>query len=204
MNKINIYFFGSENFFLSTIFLNSLIKFTQKNRIFELKYIINTDYRANNFIKKLFEKIKNTVILYAYFFFNKKYYIRLNLIKNIAKTYKAMSRQAKLSNIPFNDMKDFQQNKIEKKSILLCYGSSLIFNKKFLKKFTFCINCHDAELPNFRGMQANGLELYNNKLYTYFSWHFITKKIDGGYTFYKEKIKWKNTIYIDKKKIDIY
>ena len=83
MNKINIYFFGSEKFFLSTIFLNSLIKFTKKNSVFELKYVVNTDYPSSNFIKKKIESIKNAIILFAYFFLNKKYYHRLNLIKNI-------------------------------------------------------------------------------------------------------------------------
>ena len=72
-HKINVYFFGNENFFLSTIFLNNLIKFAQKNRMFELKYVVNTDYRSSKFIKESFKRIKNAIILFAYFFFNKKY-----------------------------------------------------------------------------------------------------------------------------------
>jgi hypothetical protein len=68
-----------------------------------------------------------------------------------------------------------------------------------------CINYHHANLPQFRGVNSNGLELFNNSQFTFYSWHFINKEIDKGYVFFKEKFKIKqkitNLIYYDVKKI---
>ena len=200
MNIINIYFTGNENSFISSILLYYLIKFLKNNKKFKLIHIVNTTLK-----QKKISSVKSKIILFIYFFFNKKYFKRLCVLDSIRSRYKSLSQQAKMNEILFNNFDDFSKNKIKKKSILISCGGNTIFKKNFLKKFDICINYHHAELPEFRGSYSNGLELYHNKLYTYFSWHYMNEKIDRGHVFYKDKIKIKKKIkhmlFYDIKKI---
>ena len=200
MSIINIYFTGKENSFVSSILLYYLIKFLKNNKKFKLTHVVNTTLK-----QKKISSVKSKIILFIYFFFNRKYFKRLCVLDSIRSRYKSLSQQAKMNEILFNNFDDFPKNKIKKKSILISCGGNTIFKKKFLKKFDICINYHHAGLPEFRGSYSNGLELYHNKLYAYFSWHYINEKIDRGHVFYKDKIKIKkkakHMLFYDKKKI---
>ena len=79
------------------------------------------------------------------------------------------------------------------------------YQKKTLQRYLISINYHHAKLPEFRGVNSNGLELHKNKFYTYYSWHYMNEKIDKGFVFFKEKIKInkkiKHMFFYDIKKI---
>ena len=73
MKKYDIYFVGSNSSIVSSIFLNSLISFSNKNLEYKLKYIIDTDPNLSFVKKAIVKKLKNKKKTIIYFFFNKKY-----------------------------------------------------------------------------------------------------------------------------------
>ena len=182
-SKIQIYYVGSNDSLISRIYIDNLIKFLKTNKKFELKYIINTELKNRSYITKLRKKL----ILLIYFFFNRNYYKYLKLI-SINSNYPSFPKQAESNNISFQNYENFLNQKIEKNSMLLSCGGMRIFKRKLLKKFEIAINYHHALLPQFRGVCSNGLEIFFNKNYTYFSWHYITSQIDRGYVFYKNNL----------------
>jgi folate-dependent phosphoribosylglycinamide formyltransferase PurN len=200
MNYYNIYFVGSETSLISKIFLYNLINFSKNNKKFKLFKVIS--HKKNLYKKPSNFKLK--IIFFVYFFFNKKYFERLKLIKEIEKKYKNISKQAELSKIFCEDFNNINKMKILKKSILISCGAPII-KKETLQKYLICINYHHAKLPEFRGVNSNGLELHKNKFYTYYSWHYMNEKIDKGFVFFKEKLKInkkiKHLFFYDIKKI---
>ena len=189
MKKYELYFFGSDYSFVSAFFLYSLISFTKRNKKFKIKHIVNTDTFFSFDQDSLIYKFKNKIKFLIYFFFNKKYY---SLEKNINEEFnikKSIKKQASLNKIPFSHFDNFKKNNSRDNSILLNVGGIKIFPKKFLDRFKICINYHNAELPRFRGANSNSMSLMYNKIFTYFSFHYVNAKIDRGYVFYKNKIK---------------
>ena len=203
MKIYNIYFIGHEKSLVSLIFLKNLIKFSKNNSKYNLVHIINSSVKVKT---KVRGKMANKIILLIYYFLNRSYFERLNLIENIKLKYKNFFYQAKLNNILFDNFENFKKKKIKNNSILISCGGCIL-EKKFLDKFNICINYHHSKLPDFRGVNTNALELYHKKLYTYFSWHYINQKVDAGYVFYKEKIKIekkiKHSLFYEIKKITI-
>ena len=192
MKKYDIYFVGSNNSFVSSIFLDSLINFLNKNFQFELKYIIDTD---SIFAKRgMIYKLKNKIISIIYFFFNKKYHSLLKTVNNEFKEKKDIITQAKINNIKYEKFSNFDKKINRKSSILINCGGIKIFKFFFYKKFNICINYHNAEIPKFRGAYSNSLSLFHNNFNTYFCFHYINSKIDMGYVFYKYKINMNNKI----------
>ena len=200
MNRYNIYFVGSESSLISKIFIHNLINFSKNNKKFRLHKIIS--YKKSLYKKPSNFKLK--IIFFIYFFFSKKYFTHLKLIKKIEKKYKNISKQAELNKIFCEDFNNINKIKILKKSILISCGAPII-KKKTLQKYLISINYHHAKLPEFRGVNSNGLELHKNKFYTYYSWHYMNEKIDKGFVFFKEKIKInkkiKHMFFYDIKKI---
>lgn len=192
MKKYDIYFFGSNNSFVSSVFLDSLINFSNKNFQFKLQYIIDTD---SVFAKRgIIYKFKNKIISIIYFFFNKKYHILLKAVNSEFQEKKDIITQAKINNIKYEKFSNFKNKVNKKSSILINCGGIKIFKFSFLKKFNICINYHNAEIPKFRGVYSNSLSLFYNKFCTYFCFHYVNPKIDKGYVFYKYKININNKI----------
>ena len=201
-SKIQIYYVGNNDSLVSRIYINNLIKFLKTNKKFDLKCIVNTEFKNRSYITKLRKKL----ILLVYFFFNRNYYKHLKLI-SVNSNYLSFAKQAVSNNISFQNYENFLNQKIEKNSMLLSCGGMRIFKRKLLKKFETSINYHHALLPQFRGVYSNGLEIFYNKNYSYFSWHYINTQIDRGYIFYKNKIRinkpLKHMIFYDLEKINL-
>tara|TARA_B100000579_G_C22780876_1_gene829226 strand:+ start:478 stop:1407 length:930 start_codon:yes stop_codon:yes gene_type:complete len=185
MSSINIYFIGDIKSIISIIFLDNLIKFSKKNKKFRLVKIIG--YNRQKKINPV-SNFKKKINMLIYFFFDKKHFDELDLSQQLRLKYKNFFEQAKLNKIEYNEFENINKKNIIKNSILVCCAGPIL-NKEFIKKFNICVNYHHAKLPDYRGVNSNGLEIYNNKSHTYFSWHYIHEKIDKGYVFYKEKVK---------------
>ena len=200
MRFYNIYYVGSEESYISSIFLDHLIKFSKKSKKFKLLKIIS--FRRKNDFK--ISKLKIICSYIIYFLFNREYYKRLIYLNSVKSKYKNISNQASTNKISCIDFNKFKNLKSCKSSILISCGSPFL-SEKIINKFYMCINYHHANLPQFRGVNSNGLELFSNSQFTFYSWHFINKEIDKGYVFFKEKFKIKqkitNLIYYDIKKI---
>ena len=189
MKKYEIYFAGSSLSFVSSVFLNSLIDFSNKNSQFELKYVIDTEPSPKYVRNGIAFKLKNKLISVIYFFFNEQYHNLLRSINNEFRDKKDIITQAKNNNIKYKKFSNFSKNIYKKKSILINCGGIKIFKFFFLNKFDICINYHNAEIPKFRGTYSNSLSLFYNSFNTYFCLHYINSRIDKGYVFYKYKIK---------------
>ena len=74
-SKIQIYYVGNNDSLVSRIYINNLIKFLKTNKKFDLKCIVNTEFKNRSYITKLRKKL----ILLVYFFFNRNYYKLIKL-----------------------------------------------------------------------------------------------------------------------------
>lgn len=186
MSKLNIYFFGSNSSFVSAIFLLNLIKNVKHNKNLKIESIINTEAIIRSNESKSIYNFKNIVKHLIFFFFNKKIY-------NIFKIIYAETNKKNIYLLAKDNHIEYQQfnklKKIKKNSFLINVGGLKIFKKNFLNKFNVCINYHNAELPDFRGANANSFSIFYNKTHTFFSFHYLNEKIDRGYVFFKRKIK---------------
>jgi folate-dependent phosphoribosylglycinamide formyltransferase PurN len=186
--KYYIYFIGTNFSPISTIFLENLIRFKNKSN-YEIDFIIDSSN-----IKKI--DLKNKFARFLYFFFNKRYYNFLTLLNYLGKN--SLFIQSLKNEINFSNYNDFLNKKIKQNSILISCGGNKIFKKKFLNKFKIAINYHHSKIPEFRGVYTNGFEILTNKKNTYFTWHYINKKIDKGFPIFEEKIR------INKKKQSMF
>ena len=194
MQKINIYFFGSNRSFVSSLFLNSLFKFTSNNPSFNVKCIVNTDTYFDLDQNSWVYKIKNRIKFFLFFLFNRKFY---KFEKDADKEYNKflnIRAQAKKNNTQYVQFSNFKKKIIKKNSLLLNVGGEQIFLQSFLYKFFLAINYHNAELPKYRGANSNRFSVFYNKKNTYFSFHYINSKIDKGFVFYKHKVKIRKNI----------
>ena len=182
--KYELFITVNKYSFISTVLLNYSVKKLWKNKNYVIKNIIETSNQKD--VKqraKISHKIR--LLFMRLFSFNFKnfenelYILKLSNIERISKKYS-------IKYLPFEEYKDL---KSEKKKILINFGGSKIFKKKFISKFFLSINYHNSELPNFRGTHSNGYSLFYNKIYTYYSFHFLNSLIDKGFIFYKEKVK---------------
>lgn len=201
---INIYYIGNSHSLISNIFFYFLKKFVTQNKHIQLKKIIDTNSSSD---RRKIISFKDHIKLTLYFFFNKKYFsIFKYYLRNKKKFYCFTKKDTKKIYVKYN--KNFKAKKLKKNiSILISVGCNKILSKKFLKSFTFTINYHHAELPDYRGVNSNGLSLLNSNKFTGFCFHFLVDEIDNGFVFVKKKIKIKynilNNIFYDILKIKI-
>ena len=182
MKIYNIYFIGHEKSLVSLIFLKNLIKFSKNNSKYNLVHIINSSVKVKT---KVRGKMANKIILLIYYFLNRSYFERLNLIENIKLKYKNFFYQAKLNNILFDNFENFKKKKIKNNSILISCGGCIL-EKKFLDKFNICINYHHSKLPDFRGVNTNALELYHKSSIPIFHGTILIKKLMRDMFFIKK------------------
>jgi len=194
MKNYNIYFFGSNKSFVSSVFLKSLIKFIKVNPQFNIRYVVNTDIYYNLNQKNLIYKLKNKTKLLLFLIFNRKFYSYEKKCHDEYEKNFNIRTQAINNQIKYVQFSDFKSNIKIKNSLLLNVGGEKIFSKSFLKRFLISINYHNAELPRFRGANSNKFSIFHNKIYTYFSFHYINSKIDKGFVFYKKKIKFQKNV----------
>ena len=132
MKKYDIYFVGSNRSLASSIFLNSLIDFSNKNFQFKLKYVIDTAPTFTFTQKGIIYKLKNKIKSIIYFFFNKQYYSLDKAINNEFKEKRDIISQAKINNIKYERFSSFNKKINKKSSILVSCGGIKIFKIFFL------------------------------------------------------------------------
>lgn len=182
--KYDIIYVGDNRSFISSIFLQALIKNLKKNKKFKIKYIVNT-YNDHNY--GLLKTIKKKIKIFFSSLLKSQYNDFLHKIKSL--NFPNMSQIAEKHNIKFMNFSKLNKTSKKKNCLLInCVGGE-IYKKELLKLFSICINYHHAELPKYRGLNSNGYSLMKNKNYTFYTFHYIHPKIDRGYVIFKGKIK---------------